>query len=152
MDQEAPKSTIEGMTSQQALELQGVLCEFVFHEERIMTDRLGQFFLLEGVLFAAIALSWNKEQRLSCALSFVGMAASVFGLCGLLMSIKILLSLCDLARKHDRLNTHVDQKMVMGYLLVGRSTFMRVIEKFFPQVWLPVLFCVVWIYVTMLAC
>jgi len=120
--------------------LESAVRELVRHENELITQRIGWLVQAEGLLFAALAFSWDKAPRLPYIFAAVGIATAV--------SIGSVTYLYGPAVRNVKKfwEDHVPEDRRKHRLVIGLSTPSgRMLKLLHPWRALPVIFVAVWI-------
>src|SRR5215831_12840120 len=70
-------NAIEPLQNAELDRLESTVRELIHHENELINQRIGWLVQSEGLLFAALAFSWQRAPRLSYILAAVGIATAV---------------------------------------------------------------------------
>ena len=114
--------------------------ELVRHENELINQRIGWLVQTEGLLFAALAFSWERASRLSYILAAVGIATAVS-----IGSVTYLYG--PAVRNVNKFwEARVPEHRRRNRLVIGLSTPSgRLLKLLHPWRALPVIFVAVWI-------
>jgi len=112
-----------------------IIRDLIKHENALMSDRMGWFLTLQGLLFAGLAFAWDKGAGISVVFSVVGVLSS--------MSIGVLLRYGTHAMKRLEEQSNPDSDGPS----IGRkySETKWIVHFLLPWNLLPVVFFVAWV-------
>jgi hypothetical protein len=119
-----------------------VIREMIRHENELMNHRISWFNALQGLLFAALAFSWDKANAaglvyMFCALGMLLSLSTFYSLEASLLAISRLCQWWDTNRAND----------YHGPDVIGRRPDQSSLPPFRPYVLFPVAFGLCWVWI-----
>lgn len=133
------------MTNEELEKKAAVARDLNCHEAELLNHRMGWLVQTQGLLFAALAFSWDKESRLSILLAVLGIASSI--------SLGLATSLVSKASKsiYEWWESLASEEERAKFLVVGLWGPSKSIKRLLrPWRALPIIFAVAWIGVIIL--